>query len=527
MLGRLAHRCLLGMPILVSVCVLTLAHGVGAPSATGQQSPFRRPAGESPASWWTHGRASVAARLAIGRRTGHAKNVILFIGDGMGVSTITAARIYDGQSRGESGEENWLSFERFPDLALVKTYESNQQVADSAGTASAMNTGVKTRAGVIDVTGLAHRGNCAEGLAHSIANLGELAKRHGKAVGVVTTTRITHATPAAVYAHTPERDWENDAEMPARARAAGCRDIARQLVEFPDGGIDVALGGGRRNFLGRGLGGRRLAARANLIDEWKDRYKDGVYVSTAGALRALDLSRVHRLLGLFSKSHMTYMLERGPKTDEPTLSEMAAAALDILSRNKNGFYLMVEGGRIDHGHHQGVAEKALSETQEFARAVATAVAKVDLDQTLILVTADHSHVLTISGYPTRGNPILGLVEGNDASGDPAGTPSLAKDGKPYTTLGYQNGPGAVQGPRPRPDTGLGSRQQALVPTYYHSSGHGGPLSETHGGEDVALFAIGPQSYLVGGVIEQNVIFHIIAHAYGWTLPDRLGGRSQP
>src|SRR5210317_2020675 len=89
-----------------------------------------------------------------------ARNVILFIGDGMGVSTVTAARIYDGQSRGDMGEENVLSFETFPQTALVKTYNANQQVPDSAGTASAMNTGIKTRAGMINIGPETHRGDC-------------------------------------------------------------------------------------------------------------------------------------------------------------------------------------------------------------------------------------------------------------------------------------------------------------------------------------------------------------------------------
>jgi len=104
-----------------------------------------------------------------------AKNVILFIGDGMGLSTVTATRIYDGQSRGLDGESNILPFENFPDVALVKTYNSNQQVPDSAGTASAIHTGVKTRAGVIDIGPGAHRTDCAEALAAQVLNPGELA----------------------------------------------------------------------------------------------------------------------------------------------------------------------------------------------------------------------------------------------------------------------------------------------------------------------------------------------------------------
>ena len=126
-----------------------------------------------------------------------ARNVILFIGDGMGVSTVTAARIFDGQSLGMSGEEYALVFETFPHVALVKTYNTNQQVPDSGGTATAMMSGIKTRAGVINVGPDAHRRACREALGLPLKPLGVMAKEQGKSVGVVTATRLTHATSAA------------------------------------------------------------------------------------------------------------------------------------------------------------------------------------------------------------------------------------------------------------------------------------------------------------------------------------------
>ena len=455
----------------------------------------------TPNQWYASGVAAIEHRLALKDSIKPAKNIILFIGDGMGVSTVTAARIFDGQSRGETGEENILSFETFPHVAFVKTYDTNQQVSDSAGSASAINTGVKTRAGVLGISGVAHRQNCIEALAHSVPTLGEVSKQHGKAVGIVTTTRLTHATPAAVYAHTPERSWESDKNLPDKAREEGCRSIARQFVEFK-GGIDVALGGGTKKF------------SKKLLKNWHERNAKGRLITDRTGLNALDSTDESPVLGLFSKSHMTFMLQKEKNNNEPTLSEMTAKAIDLLSNRKEGYYLMVEGGRIDHGHHANMAGLALSETQEFAKAVQVALSKVDLSETLIIVTADHSHVFTMAGYPTRGNPILGLVKGNDINGNPTGQPVIAHDGKPYTTLGYMNGPGAVKGTRPVPEAGLTVRQQALVPTGYHSGGHPKP-SETHGGEDVPLYAIGPWSQLASGVMEQNVILHMINYAYGW------------
>lgn len=440
--------------------------------------------------------------------SGKAKNVILFIGDGMGVSTVTAARIFDGQSRGELGEENYLSFEKFPQVALVKTYNTNQQVPDSAGTASAMHTGVKTRAGVVGVGPASHRGNCKEAQANKLETLGEIAKLRGKAVGIVTTARLTHATPAAVYAHTPERNWESDDEMTPVARSEGCDDIALQLTMST---FDVAMGGGKRHFLSADLGGQRLGKGENLAQTWQSR-TGGNFVTTASAMEKANSSVP--LLGLFSDGHMTYITERSKATTEPMLSDMTATALDHLSNKEDGYYLMVEGGRIDHGHHAGKAGYALTEVQEFAKAVAIAVEKTDPRETLILVTADHSHVFTIAGYPTRGNDILGLAHGNDKTGDPSGKPILATDGLPYTTLGYWNGPGANTIPRATPDTGVNAIYQAGIPTGRFSGGKR-QLSETHAGEDVALYANGSGAEIVHGVIEQNEIFNIISTAFGW------------
>lgn len=161
-----------------------------------------------------------------------ARNVILFIGDGMGVSTVTATRILDGQRKGMPGEENVLSFEHFPYLALSKTYEVNQQVAESAGTATALLTGSKTKAGFIGVSQAAVRKSCASANGNHLTSALELAEAGGRSTGVVTTTRLTHATPAAAYAHVPERDWESDRDLSDEARRNGCTDIAAQLIEI-------------------------------------------------------------------------------------------------------------------------------------------------------------------------------------------------------------------------------------------------------------------------------------------------------
>ena len=431
-----------------------------------------------------------------------AKNVILFIGDGMGISTITAARIYEAQKRGETGEENTLSFERFPNLAMVKTYNTNAQVPDSAGTATAMHSGLKTRIGVLGIGPEAEKGVCKDALAHPLPLLGEEVKARGLALGIVTTTRITHATPASVYSRSADRDWEADNNIPADQQGQGCKDIALQLAEAR---FDVALGGGTAMFYGKEKGGRRGDAAADLPAAWAAK-NGGVVVKDAASLWAAPMDKP--VLGLFHPSHMTFMAERKADSNEPTLTDMTAQAIARLKADPDGFYLMVEGGRIDHGHHAGQAGFALEEAVEFARAVQWAVDHTDPAETLIMVTADHSHVFTIAGYPKRGNDILGLVVAPEGRGEDGGdgiSPVLAADGKPYTTLGYANGPGAVSGERPVPQTGIAARQQSLVPTGI----------ETHGGEDVALFATGPGADRARGVIEQNLIYSIIRKALGW------------
>lgn len=432
-----------------------------------------------------------------------AKNVILFIGDGMGISTITAARIYAGQKLGQTGEEYVLPFEEFDNVALVKTYNTNAQVADSAGTATAMHSGEKTKIGVLGVSSKVTRGDCASGLANPLPLLGEQVKERGMALGIVSTARITHATPASVYARAADRNWEADAAIPEEERGKGCDDIARQLV---DADFDFAVGGGTGAFFGKDKGGRRADDAADLPAEWVAR-TGGTYATTANEMSAAPVGKP--VLGIFSPSHMTYMAEKtGDKgASEPTLTEMTMSAIARLRRNDNGYYLMVESGRIDHGHHAGKAGFALEEAVEFAKAIKATIASVDMDETLILVTADHSHVFTIAGYPRRGNDILGLVVPPSGGGDEVAEAAKAEDGKPYTTLGYGNGPGSIanMAERPIPETGVNARQQSAIPTG----------SETHAGEDVALYGQGPGSDKVRGVIEQNLIYDIIVKALGW------------
>jgi len=476
---------------------------------------------------------------AVVKESGKAKNVILFVGDGMGISTVTAARIMAGQLEGKLGEEHQLSFETLPFSGFAKTYNVDAQTPDSAGTMTAMASGVKTDAGVIGVDEDIERGNCATVAGNELVTATELAEIAGKSTGIVSTARITHATPAATYAKSADRNWEDVSDMPEAAVTAGCEDIASQLINFEANlearyegldvdGLEVVMGGGRRHFLPKdaafnsadavsSVEGDRTDGR-DLTAEWKAKYPAGQYVMDQAGFDAIDADTTERVFGLFNESHMQYEADRSNDVaGEPSLSEMTAKAIDILDNNANGFMLTVEAGRIDHAHHAGNAYNALTDTVELSKAVQVALDKTSIEDTLIIVTADHSHVFTIAGYPKRGNPILGKVV-------PVGSdePSLAADNMPYTTVGYTNGGGfrdlgdetdADAGYNFAPVTGRvdltdvdtttpGFHQEAVVPLG----------SETHAAEDVGVYAVGPGAHLVTGTNEQSLIFHVMDYA---------------
>lgn len=542
-MSRLPHASLplvcltLAITVLASACA---SQGVRTPSAASAVSAvsvevpvIKHPQAETPAWWFRDGAAQAAQRGAMSAR---AKNVILFVGDGMSLTTVAAARILDGQRKGGSGEENRLSWERFPATALSKTYNTDSQTPDSAGTMSAMATGVKTRAGVLSIGQQAARRNCAQALQAPILTLWELAASQGLGTGVVTTTRVTHATPGATFTHSAERNWENDVDMPEEAKAAGCIDIARQLIETPYGnGPDVLMGGGRGEFMTAQQSdpeyddkvGQRLDGR-DLVAQWKQRHPDGTYVWNAQQFAAAP--KQGPLLGLFEYDHMQFSHDRPQDgAGEPTLAEMTRAAIARLQQNGNGYVLLVEGGRIDHANHYGNAYRALTDTIALSEAVQAAAEATSADDTLILVTADHSHTLSFVGYPVRGNPILGKVRG--ASGEEGENGDYAIDslGLPYTTLSYSNGPGYVgasaqqgEGPkkflhsvsgvqipkRGRPDLRNVDTQD---PDYLQEALM--PMSaESHGGDDVGIWARGPGSEAVRGSVEQNAIFHFMLQA---------------
>ncbi|XP_058123243.1 alkaline phosphatase-like [Anopheles ziemanni] len=457
-----------------------------------------------------------------------AKNAIFFIGDGLSLPTVAATRMYMGN------ENASLSFEQFPYFGLAKTYCVNRQVADSACTATAFLSGVKINYAMLNVAASVPRSTCEyDHEATEFKGLLKWAQDAGKVTGLVTNTRITHATPAGAYASSANRDWEDDSEVNANCASTPDErkpvDIASQLVHGEVGKkIKVILGCGRRQFLPKGTldedgaNGTRSDG-VNLIEQWKQVHADlgrAEYVSDKRSLlEAAKSNQVDYLLGLFGSSHCLYNLEiDGQQLPEeerkPKLSEMVEAALQMLEDSDQGYVLFVEGGLIDMAHHSNRARLSLDETNEFHKAIELARTRTSIDDTLIVVSSDHSHTLMYNGYPTRGSDILGI-------GDISGVDKL-----PYTTLSYANGEGFTDtytngNPSNRIDISnydfKNYRQRYLATV---------PLSsETHGGEDVGIYASGPSAHLFVGSLEQNVIPMLIA--YATNIGAELGWEPEP
>jgi len=285
----------------------------------------------------------VAAPAAADDDAPGARNAILFIGDGTGLSQIALGRLVKGAP---------LAVDAFPTTGLALTSSADFAITDSAAAATAMACGVKGRNNRI---GLDRDGKPVPSIAADLRGA-------GYAVGLVTTTRVTHATPACFYAHHPDREREDD--------------IAAQLVESE--AVDLVLGGGRRHFPAERL--ERLRARGFEV---------------ALDLEALGRAKGPRLVGLFAGSHLPYEIDRD-REREPSLAALTAAAVALLEAHVDagrakGYFLVVEGGRVDHACHQHDAPTAARDVVAFDRAVGETRARVGArGDTLVVVTADHA-----------------------------------------------------------------------------------------------------------------------------------------
>ncbi|KAH8350489.1 hypothetical protein KR067_003465 [Drosophila pandora] len=443
-----------------------------------------------------------------------AKNVILFVGDGMGPNTVTAARIYGFK------EEGLLAWENFPHMGLLKTYCADKQVPDSFSTGTALFGGVKVNYETGGVDANVPLGNCtaSQNEDHHVQTILKWAQVDGMRTGFVTTTRVTHATPAALYAHVPDRRWECETGMKPEDRAQGCMDIARQLVEKPTGQrINVIMGGGRQMLVSN-----VSDSAADPLDTWASKSGDGrdlirdwrqlkeaegvshAVVQNNRELWNLNGENTDYVLGIFANGHLMYDHERDRgEAGMPSLSNMTLKAMEVLGNSDKGFLLVVEAGLIDQAHHRGKARKALHEVLELNTAVETTLNFLKstdrLDETLVIVTADHSHSLTINGHPERGSSILGLA-GKSKTED-----------TPYTTLTYGT---SYQGFQVDPETQKRKNptEEDITDWEYTQQAAINTDENLHGGSDVTIHAEGAMSYLFHGVHEQSYVAHAISYA---------------
>ena len=300
--------------------------------------------------------ASQSVATVAAEQAGNAKSAILLIGDGMGLAQTYAAQIFAEEVLNRS-----TVMPSIQTVAVTRTHSADSMVTDSAAAGTAIHSGWKVHNGAINVR--------PDG--EWTYTLGQAAQEAGKSVGVISTARITHATPASVYGHASDRDAENL--------------FAAQMVEFAP---EVALGGGARHFLPAAEGGTRDDGR-NLIVEMVD--MGYANVANTDELLAVATENTDKLLGLFTKSHLSYEIDRvNGGLDEPSVAEMTAVALDILDNNPEGFFVMIESGRIDHANHDHDIAGSIWETLAFDQALQVALDyQAAHPDVLVVTTADH------------------------------------------------------------------------------------------------------------------------------------------
>lgn len=387
------------------------------------------------------------------------KNMIFIIVDGMGPSAITASRIYAKRANGS------LFIESFPHTAYSKTYSSTDFVTDSAASATALAAGVKTANYTIGVTDK----NIDSKGPQELQTITDIFKKNGKKVGVITNTHVTHATPAAFYAHALNRKFENQ--------------IATQVK---NSSLDLLLGGGQKFFTKQ--------VRSNLKkNNW----------NIANTKNELTKQKKLPVLGIFNQGHLNFEADKNKSITkiEPSLSEMVTWAITKL-KNPKGFFLAIESGRVDYAAHFNHALRFLEEMIEMDKMVELAK-KLAGPDTLIVITADHDTAsLAINGYA----PLQKVHKKELLKNIP---PNIYNEKRSY--LSWSSGPGGNS------DSLAPTNKQSI--DFQHRAAHTSRLG-AHTAVDVPILATGPGSELFHGYINNHLIPHLILKAFDFKFTSK-------
>ena len=451
-----------------------------------------------------------------------AKNVILFVGDGMSVAHRTAARIMSkGIVEGRYGGE--LVIDDMPHMALVSTSGTDSVVTDSANSMSAYTTGHKTCVNALGIYCSRAKGN----LGHpKVETIGELVKRKGGlSVGVVTNAEIEDATPAGIVAHTRRR--------------ADFNDIVKMFFDVKP---DVIMGGGSPNFLPKSTLGSKREDEVNYIEKFKA--EGYAFAATATEMRTAAREGKTKLLGLFNTSNVdgAYDLKfkKGATSrfpDQPDLVEQTRLAIDMLSKNEKGFMLMVESGRIDKYSHSLDWERSVYDTILLDNAVRVAKEFADKrNDTLVIVVPDHAHMVGIIGTYDDDLPgetpreKLGVYEKSkfpqyqpDKDGYPDSVdlkqrlaftfgsyPDHCFDARPHLNGEFVPAmAGAQKGAYVANEAACTNTSVRVVGNLPVEANSG-----VHAADDVILTAMGPGSEAFRGRIDNTRVFRIMATALG-------------
>jgi alkaline phosphatase len=288
------------------------------------------------------------------------KYVFYMIGDGLSSAQRQVTEYY-AQSQ-QNDPDYHLAINSLPVTGIITTQSSSSLVTDSAAAGTALATGVKTDNGIIALT--------PDG--KELSTLLEGAEQQGKATGLITSTRLTHATPAVFATKNINRNAENE--------------IA---VDYLDSGVDFLAGGGLRNFI-TGEGSKREDNR-NLVEEFASNgYQTFIGAQSTESFLNHKAEGGEQVLALFSSSHLPYAIDR-VEGQTPSLAQITEKGIEVLEKDKDGFFLMVEGGRIDHAAHANDIAGVVGDTLAFDNAVKEAIKFYNQHpkDTLIVVVGDH------------------------------------------------------------------------------------------------------------------------------------------